>query len=303
MAKVVRIHFLNDSVKAFAIDTNSSAAQLKAEVVEKIGMKEDSCFAIFEKKDGWERCLNPDEKPCEMMNAWQNPNCAFVFKKKVFIRDDDKEMQDPVAKHYIYIQALYSVIESEYPCSIEDAIRLAGLQLQITYGDHKTGTHVVGFLSSNLKQFIPKDLFPTKKPTEWETLAFKAHAFNTGKTEEEAKLEYLDIVKQFPYYGTIFYPPCKSITKKLPPRVIIGIKTEGIVLLKKDKELVSTHPFTEICSWASSSTTFAFEFGSQTESRKYTFETKHGGIIAATIQTYIDILVQMLKIGEDDDTE
>jgi hypothetical protein len=67
---------------------------------------------------------------------------------------------------------------------------------------------------------------------------------------------------------------------------------------------VSTHPFTEICSWASSSSTFAFEFGSQTESQKYTFETKQGAIIASTIQTYIDILVQMLKSGaEEDDDE
>jgi len=305
--KVVRVHFMDDSIKAFAIDENSSSEQLKATVVEKIGMKEETCFAIFEKKDGWERCLEPDEKPCELMALWNNESqsnksCAFVFKKKIFLRDDEKEMQDLIAKHHVYIQALHSVIESEYPCSVEDAIKLAGLQVQITYGDHKPGTHVVGFLSANLKQFVPKDLYPTKKPNEWESLIFKAHGLNTSKSEEDAKTEYLDIVKQWPFYGTTFYPPCRSIgSKKIPAKVIIGVNAEGILLLKKDKELVSTHPFTEICSWASSSTTFAFEFGSQTESQKYTFETKQGAIIAASIQTYIDILVQMLKSGEEDD--
>jgi len=159
------------------------------------------------------------------------------------------------------------------------------------------------FLSANLKQFVPKDLIAQKKPTEWEALIFKAHALNTGKSEEDAKSEYLDIVKQWPFYGTTFYPPCKTIgnNKKIPSKVIIGVNAEGILLLKKDKELVSTHPFTEICSWASSSTTFAFEFGSQTESQKYTFETKQGAIIAASIQTYIDILVQMLKSGDDEE--
>lgn len=88
------------------------------------------------------------------------------------------------------------------------------------------------------------------------------------------------------------------------------------------QELISEHLFTEICSWASSSATFAFEYGNQTESVKYSFETKQvrtpafpgqlvplansdlqGAIIAATIQTYIDILVQMLKNGEDDEDE
>jgi len=272
-------------------------------------MKEDSCFAIFERKDGWERCLEPDEKPCELMTAWgpdttPSKTAAFVFKKKIFLRDDEREMQDLVAKHHVYIQALHSVIESEYPCTVEDAIKLAGLQVQIVYGDHKPGNHVVGFLSANLKQFVPKDLFPQKRPNDWEALIFKAHATNSGKSEEDAKSEYLEIVKQWPFYGTTFYPPCKTIgSKKIPNKVIIGVNAEGILLLKKDKELVSTHPFTEICSWASSSTTFAFEFGSQTESQKYTFETKQGAIIAASIQTYIDILVQMLKSGEEEEED
>jgi len=213
-------------------------------------------------------------------------------------------MQDPVAKHLVYIQALYNVIESEFPCSPEDAVKLAALQVQIVYGDHKTGTHVVGFLTQNLKQYLPKDLFSTKRPPDWETLIFKVHAQIVGKTPEEAKSDYLDIVKQWPFYGTTFFPPCKSAGKqKTPSKVVIGVNAEGILLLKKDKELVSTHPFTEICSWASSSTTFAFEFGTQTESQKYTFETKQGAIIAATIQTYIDILVQMLKNGNGDEDE
>jgi len=33
------------------------------------------------------------------------------------------------------------------------------------------------------------------------------------------------------------------------------------------------------------------------------FETKHGAIIASIIQTYIDILVQLLKNGEEEDED
>jgi hypothetical protein len=254
VTKVVRVYFLDDSSRAFAIEENTTAEQLKAKIVERQGLKEDSYFSIFEKKDGWERCLEPNEKICELMALWNNPSksltndnnakeslseaqCAFIFKKKIFLRDDSQEMSDPIAKHYIYIQALHSVIESEYPCSVEDAVRLAGLQFQIVYGDHKLGTHVVGFLTQNLKQFVPKDLFSLKKPNEWESLIIKSHTSNTGKSAEEAKTEYLDIVKQWPFYGTTFYPPCKVIgnNKKLPNKVIIGVNAEGILLLKKDK--------------------------------------------------------------------
>lgn len=328
--KIVRVFFMDDSCRAFGVDELISAEGLKQMIVERIELKEDACFAIFERKDGWERCLEPDEKPCELMTLWNTEGsdkaskekkdapkipsskesfkdsaCAFIFKKKIFLRDDEREMNDVVAKNLVYIQALYNVNESEYPCTPEDAVKLAGLQMQITYGDHKTGTHVVGFLVQNLRQFVPKDLYALKRPNEWEAAIFKAHAGNIGKSAEDAKTEYLDIVKQWPFYGTTFYPPCKSIGKqRTPNKVIIGVNAEGILLLKKkEKELLSTHPFTEICSWASSSTTFAFEFGSQSESQKYTFETKQGAIIAATIQTYIDILVQMLKNGSGDEEE
>jgi len=282
--KVTRVHFMDVSFMGFPL--------------------EDGCFLFLE------RCLENHEKPGDLMLRWNSelgtePNKiqpAFVFKKKIFLRDSEKEMADPVAKHHVYIQALYSVIESEYPSTIEEAMRLAGLQVQIVYGDHKPSTHTVGFLSVNLRQFVPRDLFSLKKATEWENLIFRAHATYIGKSTDDAKTEYLDIVKQWPFYGTTFHPPCKTVgNKRILKKVIIGVNTEGILLLKRDsKELVSTHPYTDIFSWASSATTFSFEFGSldSINSQKYIFETKNGNEISAIIQTYIDILLDMLKNGE-----
>lgn len=315
--RVIRVHMIDEKFKSFAIDESASVEQLRAAVIEKIELVEEGSFALFEKREDVERCLDPDEKPCELVSEWglsdkdkkkdSTSEPKILFKKKIFLRDDEREMKDTTAKHYIYIQALYSVIESEYPCTVEDALTLAGLQVQVTYGDHNPTTHIVGFLTHNLANFIPKQLIQQKPAKEWEALIFKAHSRNTGKSADDAKGEYLDIVKLWPYYGTTFYPPCKPTSSgkaKLPTKVVIGVNAEGILLLKaKDKELISTHPFTEVCSWASSSTTFAFEFGSTNESTKYSFETKQGPIIASLIQTYIDILVQMLKNGESEDEE
>jgi len=307
---VVRVHFMDSNFKAVAIDQSATADTLFKTVVEKVELKEFGCFAIFEKKDDWERCLEPDEKPAEIMKSWgdaKGDNAPkFVFKKKTFIRHDDREMEDSVARNLLYIQALANVINSDYPCTAEAAIKLAGLQVHIVYGDHNRQVHTQGFLTPNLKNFVPKDLFSQKKPEQWETAIFVEHARHKGKNPDEARAAYLAITKKWPFYGTTFYPPCKSINngRRVPSKVIIGVNAEGILLLKpKDKDLISTHPFTEICSWASSSTTFAFEFGVQQDATKYTFETKQGAIIASTIQTYIDILVEMLTNGNEDEEE
>lgn len=308
--KVVRVHFIDKSCKALAIDTSHTAADLRDIVIERIGLKEDACFALFEKRDDWEKCLEPDDKPADLMLQWdkmdkKKEEPVFLFKKKIFLKDDDREMEDPVAKDLVYKQALASVISSEYPCTSDDAIKLAGFQFQIVYGDHNPQFHVPKFLLPSLKDFVPKSVYSSRKPQEWEAAILKQHETLMGKSAEDCKTDYLNVVKQWAFYGTTFYPPCKSVgNKNIPSKyVIIGVNYEGIRLLKKNKDLISEHLFTEICSWASSSGTFAFEFGNQNESQKYTFETKQGAIIASTIQTYIDILVQMLKNGDEDDDD
>jgi len=282
-------------------------------VIERIELKESRCFFIFEKIGEVERCLAHDDKPVEIMSGWTKADSKkkeagpmFLFKKKIFLKNDDLEMKDPVAKNLVYLQGVHDVIESVYTCEIPEAIQLAAYQVQVTYSKHNPDIHTAGFLtknaSTNIKSFVPKALWSQKKAGDWESLILKEHAKLGDMSQEEAKTAYLNIIKQWRLYGTTFFPPCKSITKSLPSKVIIGVNSEGISLLKpKSKDIISGHLFTEICAWASSSGTFAFEFGNQHESQKYTFDTRQGSIIASTIQTYIDILVQMLKNGEDDD--
>ena len=59
-----------------------------------------------------ERCLEPDDKPVEIMTVWEKAGKKkggeepiFLFKKKIFLKDDDKEMDDPVARDLVYQQA------------------------------------------------------------------------------------------------------------------------------------------------------------------------------------------------------
>jgi len=219
-------------------------------------------------------------------------------------------MEDLIAKDLIYKQAHQCIIASDYHCATaEPALKLASLQMQIVYGDHDPCKHIPGFLTTNesVKNFVPKHLFSSKKPNDWEALILKQHSL-LGKplSNEEAKREYIDTVRNFEHYGTTFFPPCKTLNNRLlPSKVVIGVNYEGIKTFKtRDKDAhVTKHLFTDIYSWSSSASTFAFEYGTQFDSTKFTFETKHGAIIASTIQTYIDLLVQLLKNGDSDAEE
>lgn len=62
--------------------------------------------------------MDADEKPVELMSIWavdpkrketgkepiKELQFAFIFKKKIFLRDDEKELQDPIAKLFVYNQ-------------------------------------------------------------------------------------------------------------------------------------------------------------------------------------------------------
>lgn len=104
--------------------------------------------------------------------------------------------------------------------------------MQVNYGEHNSTVHVEGFLKHNLQDFVPKHLLPSKQPKEWESLIFKAHAKISGKSIEDAKTEYIGIVKQWPLYGATFFPPCKMLNKSKHGKIIIGVNAEGILLLK-----------------------------------------------------------------------
>jgi len=256
--QVVRVHFIDKSCKAFGIDQSTTAAALRDLVVDRIELKEDACFALFEKKDEWERCLEPDERPADLQLQWEKEKAErkkseseplFVFKKKIFLKDDDREMEDPAAKDLIYKQALNSVISSEYPVTMADATKLASLQCQVVYGDHNNAVHNTAFLVPNIQDFIPKNLLSSRRAQEWAQNVLEGHEGLIGKSKEDAMTEYLNIVKTWGYYGSTFFPPCKSVgNRNLHSKVVIGVNYEGIRLLKPRTKVRSIHNTSRVCS-------------------------------------------------------
>jgi len=326
--RLVRVFTLDGNKHGFMVDENTTTAQLCNMVANKMQLKNEPHFALYEVKGEEERCLASDEKPACLADKWssQTPlkmsndssvNGSFtepkiIFKKKIFLRDEDDQDNkdlDPqtydTVRHCLYIQAVYNVIEGEYPCSMEEATKLAALQTQRTHCDHNPTVHVAGYFGANLASFVPKPLFANKSPAQWESAIFNHHASLKGISMEEAESLYLNIVKSWPFYGTHFFKNCKVLSKNraLSGKVMIGVNVDGIVLAssKEKKDQIGVFPFTDLLSWHSSSngatSTFTFEVGTYcNDSTKYTFETRFAASISDLIQTYVDALIQMIKL-------
>lgn len=82
---------------------------------------------------------------------------------------------------------------------------LAGLQMQLTLGDHKPSVHTPEYLLKCLKSYVPQHLKGKMKSAKWRQNIIEEHKKHAGKDTLILQLLYLQLVRQWPYYGSTFF--------------------------------------------------------------------------------------------------
>eukprot|EP00743_Colponemidia_sp_Colp-15_P007025 GILK01007581.1.p1 GENE.GILK01007581.1~~GILK01007581.1.p1 ORF type:complete len:411 (-),score=36.35 GILK01007581.1:362-1561(-) len=277
---VVRIHFLDNEFKTIAIDETTSAADVCQMVADKIGVAESIHFALFESithKTGRreDRCLDGSEFPAQVMLQWAagSRTAKWVFKRKIFL-ESKMVSKDPMTNHLLYIQAVDNIINGTYPCDIETAIKLAAVQMQVNFGDHKRHTHQVGFLLPRLVEYLPP-YHLTQDNTKLCQSILEQHALLTADAPTVAdsaswKALYLQEAQQIPVYGCRFFLAKQTQFKKLPANVLIGVNAQGLHILRADsKARVVCWSFRDLQRWGTKPGISVFF---QTKSRSYAAE-------------------------------
>ncbi len=134
------------------------------------------------------------------------------------------------------------------------AVKLGGIQLQLTVGDYNKDVHKADYLryrknlvslwnsSDSLPKFVPEHLLTALKLPEWEEKLFGSHQLHRGKDKTSLQLLYLELVRQWPYYGSTFFK-AKYVQndtffqQEFEGAVRIGINENGVHLISP-KEMV-----------------------------------------------------------------
>jgi hypothetical protein len=319
---VIRVYFVDDSFKTVAVSPNIPSNELCNLVAEKIELDEKETFALFFYKHGECRCLDDDEQPCRLMvyetmgndadfnkyvtdkQEWEKlkkeweKDSKLVYKRRVFLKHKAIPKEQEKFLTYSYIQAVADVRDGTYPCSQSAAIELAGLQMQVTFGDHNKKIHIAGFLKDKIGRFIPAPLLQSNRKLEdWERDIFQEHGRLIGLKKEDAMLHYLQHVRNWSFYGSTFWnvTTVNKDAASLPDQVVLAVNSNGIQLLKLGtKEPILTQRYADIYSWAYKRNAFAFVSGVLSK-QKFQFATPHGKDIARTLQAYVEILLEERK--------
>jgi hypothetical protein len=59
--------------------------------------------------------------------------------------------------------------------------------------------------SGILNKYVPEHLLKNLKPEEWETKLWDAHVTHSNKEGYALRMLYLDLVRNWPYYGSSFF--------------------------------------------------------------------------------------------------
>jgi len=267
----VRIYLVDGTFKTLMVDSYTFARDVENLLFQKFNLTLQTPFALYEadaNTPNVERLLEPKERVLDVMSSWeihaeeakaadtkqQTPNpevpkveaaYQFLFKAKLVLKTSDPDvMADPEAVSLLYLQATHDIVTSRYPVKEKDVTVLAALQLQATYGDFQPDSHVAGWLFTKLEQFMPKELLLDKKgkvvPTaahEWEQKILEKYEKINGFTNLEAKLNYLDYVQNWAFYGSTFFSVEQRQFKDYPSPLLCGISCEGVILMHPKKRV------------------------------------------------------------------
>ena len=194
---------------------------------------------------------------------------------------------DLKAQHEMYVQASYDVVSARYPCGERDCVALAALQLQAENGDAGLAD-----LNQKLERYLPAKYAESTRTSELANEIRKQHAEHAGKSAKAVEQEYMDYVKEWQVYGSSFFFVEPQMNSEMPEEIFMAVNPKGILLINPDtKEVLSTHPYSEVPTWGHSQSSFVLHIGNLIRQTKLYFATEQGKEINDLVRAYVNHLV------------
>jgi myosin-7 len=333
---VCRFYFLDGKAKAIGVDPSATAQDCLEELADKIDLDRIEGWSLYERYPDFERAIRTVEYVCDILATWEEreseslkpteyktirrrPSSSgkdskdapqftsaigagaakFVFRKRLF-KNPREIPSDPVEYHLTYCQAVYSVLADEFPVTEKVALQLAGLQGQVLFGEYEDGKMN---RYDDLEQFLPariinnRGIVPPRSREGWKMEIADAHAkFGTDKTDMQSKVLYLTAVKQYPQYGTTFYPCTYKGFWSHPNKVFLAIDKDGFAFVSaKTRVTLQTFTYAQLqhmeVDMAEDTITLSMKptkrsDGKGEEQQHFTFQTSQKEDIALLIASY-----------------
>jgi hypothetical protein len=216
--------------KTVLINPTWSLRQLVMDLCLRFGVTAPEEYSLQVKRD--QSLVWVDETAS--LDSQLKPEKDVILRKKFVLNKLLRE--DHTALHFTWLEARQSVITGAHPISMQQALTLASLQMQITYANYDPLVHVAGFLK--LSEVLPPQF---RKVGFIEEDVYTHHRHLKDVSELEAKYRYVKKLMIFPTYGVTTFR-AKDPTEIGRKDVLIGVGCSDVVVLHPDtKDILSKH--------------------------------------------------------------
>eukprot|EP00698_Gefionella_okellyi_P010464 TRINITY_DN2716_c0_g1_i3.p1 TRINITY_DN2716_c0_g1~~TRINITY_DN2716_c0_g1_i3.p1 ORF type:complete len:497 (-),score=72.45 TRINITY_DN2716_c0_g1_i3:1448-2908(-) len=220
------------STKKLQVPAPMKIAAVKDMLASKLELREHQLFSLAEASDAGDRWLSMDRTLSEENVKEQS---RLVFKAK-FVKSP-LQLTDRLALGMLYDDTKQRIFSLTVPLSVNDAVQMAALQVQIAFGDHDSQKHKPGFLT--LASFMPFSF--NVDSSVLQARIFRVHALHRGMQAEAAKLLYIQLARKRPMFGVDLFPAQVDGKAK-----IIGIAEQGVYIFNETIQCQGEFPFETI---------------------------------------------------------
>ncbi|KAF7134580.1 hypothetical protein RHSIM_Rhsim08G0024500 [Rhododendron simsii] len=213
----------------------------------------------------------------------------LLFRKK-FFRESDEAIGAPVFVYLSYVQLQHDYILGNYPVGREDAAQLAALQILVENG-YVVSPESSADWASQLDHFLPKHIAVNRPIREWVSDILFRYRSMENLTKNEARQQFLRILRALPYGHSIFFTVRKSEDPLglLPGKFTLAINNRGVHFFRPVPiEYLHSAELREIMQFGSSDTAVFFKMRVANVLQVFQFETKQGEEICASLKTHIN---------------
>ncbi|XP_052393989.1 unconventional myosin-VIIa [Carassius gibelio] len=303
-----KVYFPDDTDEAFEVESSTKAKDFCLNITGRMMLQSSEGFSLFVKisdkvisvPEGdfffdFVRHLTDWIKKARAVKDGTVPSLTYqvFFMKKLWTNTIPGK--DPMADSiFHYFQELPKYMRGYHKCSLEEAFQLAALIYRVRFEEDKSQFHN---FTKMLKELVPQDMIHQLSPDDWKRPVVTYFNKHSGKSREEAKLMFLEIIYKWPTFGSAFFEVKQSSDPNFPEVLLIAINKHGVTLIDpKTKDILGTHPFTKISNWSSGHTYFHITIGNLVRGSKLLCETSLGYKMDDLLTSYISqMLTTMTK--------
>lgn len=262
---VARIQLLNNEFVEFTLSVESTGQESLEAVAQRLELREITYFSLWYYNKQNQRRWVDLEKPLkkQLDKHALEPTVYFGV---VFYVPSVSQLQQEITRYQYYLQLKKDVLEGNLPCTLEQAIQLAGLAVQADFGD---------FDQYESQDFLQKFAL---LPVGWlqdekllEEAAQKVallHQKYRGLTAPEAEMLYMQEVERMDGYGEESYPAKDSQGSDIS----IGACLDGIFVKHKNGRPPVVFRWHDIANMSHNKSFFALELANKEETIQFQTE-------------------------------